>query len=117
MAAACSLSFGQGQCNGPNLGSAKIALTASGSTTVVVGKAGQNIHVCFVDLSLATAVGVKFVSIGAGGTDLSGVYANVVTGGWNRYGQATGLGLGWGINLSGASTGGGTVFFYLTNGY
>lgn len=94
-----------------------MAFTASGSTTIISGVANRNIRLCKVDLATATAVGIKFVSIGSGGIDLTGVYANVTQLQHDFQGQPVGLGLGFGINLSGASVGGGTLNYYLTTGY
>lgn len=113
-AAACSLAAQSNPtCNGHN----PIVITTSGSTVIIPARAGQNIHVCVVDFSLAAGTNIKFLSVGSGAADMSGVYANVLTMTKDFGGQPVGLGLGFGINLATATTGGGTASYYVTNGY
>lgn len=115
--ALCVAGLSFGQSNDPCSGHQAIAVTTSGATTIVAGVSNTNIHLCDADLSLATAADVKFVSVGSGAKDLTGLYANRTAICHDFHGQPVGLGMGFGISLSASVVGGGTVNYYLTYGH
>jgi hypothetical protein len=97
--------------------STPISVSASGSTTIVAGVAGQVVSVVSVGLMAAGSVSVKFQTTG-GPTDLTGAYPLVAStgfvlgpGSWFK----TGTGEGLALNLSAAVAVGGVVTFQYRN--
>lgn len=88
------------------------AISAAGNTIVLPAVAGTNYHLCVVDYSLAAAESVKFLI--TGGADITGVYVNSLAQIHDFQGFAVGLGNGVSINVSGVTTGGGTLNYYAT---
>jgi hypothetical protein len=70
---------GKAQCSAPNIGSAPVSVSASGSTIIIPVTAGRNVHICVLSISFASAVGVTLQSTTPGGsnTNLSGQFRHI----------------------------------------
>lgn len=110
----------RGQCSAPNIASAAVTVSASGSTLIIPVTANRNVHICVLSISFASAVGVTLQSttpLGAN-TNLSGQY-QLTTGNLflnlNLDGAtSSGLGNGISLSLSSAVAGGGIVTYYFS---